>query len=252
MYNHQILLFIRGSMVAHGVSTPWISSVQLSPLPFVPLVGVNRGDLQHQSFHKYRRRRGRRARVQVELRKVWRQVFVGKSYTSVELWFGVSYCSLKWFPLINGWECQTRLSPTCLNPSLDSFGLDNMALLNARSIANKSFMVNDLVLSKKLEFLFLNKPWQRDMELDPLIKLCPKDCTFISLPRLSGNGGGLAAAFRSRFVCHLVSTGLVSSFELQTIKVGRTNPFYCTLIYRSPKQIIFNWIHCPVNFVLYS
>lgn len=71
-----------------------------------------------------------------------------------------------------------------------------MVLLNACSIANKSFVLNDVVLSKKLDFLFLTETWQRNMELGPLIELCPKDYAFNSSPRLSGC-----------FICCLVSTG---------------------------------------------
>lgn len=109
-----------------------------------------------------------------------------------------------------------------------------MALLNVRSIANKSLVLNDLVLSKKLDFLFLTETWQRDMKLGPLIELCPKDYTFISLPRISGRGRGLTAVSRIHFVCRFVSIGSFSSFELQMIKVGRSNPFYCILIYPPP------------------
>ncbi len=32
----------------------------------------------------------------------------------------------------------------------------------------------------------------------------------------------------------MVNVGSFSSFELQVIQVGRTDPFYCILIYRPP------------------
>ena len=39
-----------------------------------------------------------------------------------------------------------------------------MALLNARSIANQSFVLHDLILSKNLDFLFLTETWQKNVD----------------------------------------------------------------------------------------
>lgn len=78
-----------------------------------------------------------------------------------------------------------------------------MALLNACSVANKLFLLNDFIMCKTFDFLFLTETLQRNMDLSPLIELCLKEYTFISSPRLSGHGGGLA--------CRLVSTGSFSS-----------------------------------------
>ncbi len=89
--------------------------------------------------------------------------------------------------------------------SSEAFALPlRMALVNARSITNKTFVLNDIVKTKELNFLFMTETWQRNLENNPLKEICPKDYTFISLPRHSGRGGGLAAVFRN---CFLLSDG---------------------------------------------
>lgn len=60
-----------------------------------------------------------------------------------------------------------------------------MALTNTRSIANKSFILNDFSLQKAW-ILFLT--WQMSLGNTPLTEMCPMDCTFISIPRTSGRG----------------------------------------------------------------
>lgn len=93
-----------------------------------------------------------------------------------------------------------------------------MALVNARSITNKTFVLKDIVKTKELDFLFMNETWQRNMENASLKEICPKDYTFISLPRLSGCGGG-------HVFCRTVNV----LFPLLNCK-----PFDCKLVIQIP------------------
>ncbi|XP_078793711.1 uncharacterized protein LOC144987877 isoform X2 [Oryzias latipes] len=77
----------------------------------------------------------------------------------------------------------------------------SMALLNARSVANKSFLLNDLIDSRNVDLLFLTETWQRNSDHSSLIELCPAGYSFIGRPRPSGRGGGIAAVFRNRLLC---------------------------------------------------
>lgn len=47
------------------------------------------------------------------------------------------------------------------------------ALLNARSIANKTFLLNDFFTSRKLDFMFLTETWLHKGELTPFSELLP-------------------------------------------------------------------------------
>ncbi|KAJ8346648.1 hypothetical protein SKAU_G00280490 [Synaphobranchus kaupii] len=75
----------------------------------------------------------------------------------------------------------------------------NFGLLNARSIANKSFVLNELFVSKNLDFLQITETWQRADDFTSLIELCPRDCSFSYAPRSTGRGGGLATILRDCF-----------------------------------------------------
>lgn len=83
-----------------------------------------------------------------------------------------------------------------------AIALLKMALIDARSISKKYFLLSVFFTSKNLDFMLLMDTWQRSMEYCHLIELCPVDCSFISTPRLVGCGGGLAVVFKKHLtVC---------------------------------------------------
>uniref|UniRef100_A0A8C6K7Y3 Reverse transcriptase domain-containing protein n=1 Tax=Nothobranchius furzeri TaxID=105023 RepID=A0A8C6K7Y3_NOTFU len=125
------------------------------------------------------------------------------------------------------------LSPAVSVVSDSSTSL-SMILLNSCSVNNKTFLLNDLILSKSLDFLFLIEVWQQTSDHSALIELCPSGYSFLSQPRGSGRGGGLAVVFRDHLPCSSTTSGHFASFELQLIKVGRKDPFYCAVVYRPP------------------
>ncbi len=75
-------------------------------------------------------------------------------------------------------------------------GTVNMALVNARSLLNKTFILNDFFIQHDLDFLFISETWLNVGETHALIELSPDDCTFFSTPRTTGRGGGLACVLR--------------------------------------------------------
>ena len=60
-----------------------------------------------------------------------------------------------------------------------------LALLNARSIANKSFILNELFTRKSLDFMFLTETWQRKGEFVHLNELFPAGCSVTGAPCLA-------------------------------------------------------------------
>ncbi len=110
-----------------------------------------------------------------------------------------------------------------------------MALVNARSISNKSFILKDFFTLHSLDFLFITETWLKHGDLMPLVEIAPPDCAFFSSPRASGHGDGVATFFRSCFKCKTVLTDTFSSFEVQLLKVDVKGPVICALVYRPPK-----------------
>lgn len=83
-----------------------------------------------------------------------------------------------------------------------------MALLNVRSISNKTFAINEQILSHELDLLFMTATWLSAGELGPLSETCPKDYNFFNTPRSVGHGGGLATIYRNNLNCRLLTSVL--------------------------------------------
>lgn len=109
-----------------------------------------------------------------------------------------------------------------------------LALFNARSLANKAFVLNDFFISCELDFMVLTETWLHVGESTPFPKLLPPDCLFFNSPRATGRGGGLATVFKSNFQCQAQSDSF-SSLELETFVINLNFPVLCALIYRPPK-----------------
>ena len=78
-------------------------------------------------------------------------------------------------------------------------------LVNARSLANKTFILRDFFMSRGLDFLCLTETWLSAGESTPLIELLPPDCCYFNSPRSSGRkGGGIAVVFNSGFKCRQI------------------------------------------------
>lgn len=61
-----------------------------------------------------------------------------------------------------------------------------MALINARSLSSKTFVLRDFHDSHKPDVMFLTKTWLPEGELTPLLELCPPR---VQLPELSSTDG---------------------------------------------------------------
>lgn len=103
----------------------------------------------------------------------------------------------------------------------------NMALLNARSLSNKSFILNDFFSSKNLDFLFLTETCLTRGDVIPLGELTPANCTFKNSPRSVGRGGDLATVYRNQYHCKLLLVDGFSSSEVQLMKINLTCPVFC-------------------------
>lgn len=111
----------------------------------------------------------------------------------------------------------------------------HMALLNVRSVGNKTFMVNDFIRNNKLDFLFLSETWLKVGDLTPMTELLPQGYAYFNSPRLTGRGGGLMSIFKDDVGCRSISFEFYNSFELQTFQIMQPTPVLVALVYRPPK-----------------
>ncbi len=112
-----------------------------------------------------------------------------------------------------------------------------MALINARSLSNKTFILNDLFASNKLDFLFVTETWLKGGDMSSLSELSSAGCSFFfSTPRSIGRGGGLAVVFKEKFKCRLLPLDSFCSFKSQLITLNSFKSVLCVLIYRPPNS----------------
>ncbi len=88
-----------------------------------------------------------------------------------------------------------------------------LAFLNTRSLKNKSFVINDLITTNNLDFMFLIETWLEDnCSATVLTETAPPNFNFISVCRTVRRGGGVAALFKDVYQCKQVSFGQYLSF----------------------------------------
>ncbi len=105
-----------------------------------------------------------------------------------------------------------------------------MALINARSVVNKTFIINDFFSARHLDFLFLTETWLTTGDLSSFSKLLPSNCLFFNSPRTTGRG------YKDMFSCRPVASNKYNSFELQLFALKLYEPLLVALIYRPPQH----------------
>lgn len=110
-----------------------------------------------------------------------------------------------------------------------------LAHFNTRSINNKTALITDTILDRKIDILCLSETWHKDNDYLNLNMCAPSGYKYIDVPRASGKGGGLAAVFASNISLDVIDAPTVSSFECLVFKVNGASPVLVLLIYRPPK-----------------
>lgn len=87
-------------------------------------------------------------------------------------------------------------------------------LLNARSLGNKSFLINELITDNKFDLFMIIKSWLTPADTAVLVEATPPDFDHLHLPWPCGRGGVLAVFLKKCFKCSLISCGNFKSFEV--------------------------------------
>ena len=103
-----------------------------------------------------------------------------------------------------------------------------ISLVNARSLANKTFVLEDFLTSRGLDFLCVTETWLSVGESSAFTELLPHDCCHFYFLWASGWGGGIATICKSHYKCkQLLLLSSFTSFELSLFELGRFHTVVC-------------------------
>lgn len=117
-----------------------------------------------------------------------------------------------------------------------SFNMLTLALLNVRSLAGKSFLINDFIVKHGLNFMFLTETWlDQNNSAAVLIESTPPNFSFLSEARVNKKGGGVAILFNESLQCKQMCYGNFDSFEYVALQLNSSSRALFLNIYRPPK-----------------
>ena len=92
-------------------------------------------------------------------------------------------------------------SPRCLTFSLAKPTTLSFALFNARSVRNKSLLINDCIVENDVDIFALTKTWLHSDDRDDqlIADLIPTGYSFHHVPRQLGNGGSVGILVKNGF-----------------------------------------------------
>jgi hypothetical protein len=121
------------------------------------------------------------------------------------------------------------------------------ALANVRSMVNKVHIIANFIVEKDIQIMFITESWLQDNDADNQIlhNACPPSFKYLSVPRPSKKGGGLAILFKDSLQLTLLRSVCVSlsTFEhvLFTVSSFSKNILFC-LIYRPPSTSVSRFL----------
>ena len=116
--------------------------------------------------------------------------------------------------------------------------LSNFALINSRSIRNKTLMLKDYIIERDLDILAITETWLHDDDFD--VFFCRDTCSvgfrFYHDPRTTSEGGGVALLVRNQFKLCKQQLADYKSFEAfeAVLKSSGNHNLRLVIIYRPP------------------
>lgn len=110
-----------------------------------------------------------------------------------------------------------------------------MALLNVRSLINKTFIVSDIISSHRLDCILLTETWLDETGKKELLETSPPNFSFSRCTRTSKKGGGVAAIYSDILSCKSIHLGSYSTFEYLALAIRSDYPCLLLTIYRPPR-----------------
>lgn len=109
------------------------------------------------------------------------------------------------------------------------------AILNVRSLTNKSFVISQIIENHKLDIIFLTETWLDSNHNVVLNETSPPGFRYFSVPRLNMKGGGVACLFRNTLCCQHISLGDFETFEYLAVHLKSEQSVILLVLYHPPR-----------------
>lgn len=110
------------------------------------------------------------------------------------------------------YHCIFRGEARILGTSIKELIPTKFALVNARSLGNKTFILNDFIGTNKLDVFCISETWLKVEDSSPISELLPEGYLFINSPHPSGRGGGLMTIQNKNVQCQPLLMGPFLNF----------------------------------------
>ena len=110
------------------------------------------------------------------------------------------------------------------------------ALINARSVRNKSVQICDYIVENNFDFIAVTETWlAKSDEQDIIRSVTPAGYSFYNNPRAKGRGGGTGLIIKSNIKIKPVAPSKFQTFELQeSFATVNSVTYRLSIIYRPP------------------
>ncbi|KAK7933278.1 hypothetical protein WMY93_004174 [Mugilogobius chulae] len=108
-------------------------------------------------------------------------------------------------------------------------------LINARSVANKTFILRDHFSAHSLDLMFVTETWIKAGESSAFLNLFPLLHVHKCTQNYGCRGGGVATILKSNICFKPLADMRFSSFELSYFTLRQMEPVLCAVVYRPPK-----------------
>ena len=116
------------------------------------------------------------------------------------------------------------IHPDPLRSKLSTVVPLDFCLLNARSICNKSRLINDFIADHNIDLFALSETWLRgdDSDLYYIRDICPDGYVFHHVPRLHNTGGGVGIVLKNNIKAKIQAHESYCSFEHLELELRAT------------------------------
>ena len=135
------------------------------------------------------------------------------------------------------------------------------ALINCRSMNNKSTLICDFIISYKLDLLFITESWLKgDLIQDDAVlqSSCPAYYSSLSWPRCAKKGGGLVLIYQKSIMVEKMPCCFTScQFEIGCVLITvASKKVFCVIVYRPPQlsaaQFVIDFSELCSNLIQYD